>query len=151
MIDVKGIRKYKFITYTIMVIVFLVFTGYLSALFWDISLSTRFVTISIFLISIIVFEIILYDILKIIKSVEKNDSFSWNNVGRVNKMNYFIWILVIFRMILNFIHDFSVFDLSVGLLIILAIFIKILSKVFIEAYKLKHIENTLREETELTI
>lgn len=95
----------------------------------------------------IMLELILYEFLTIIKDIELKDTFNFKNIEIFKRINYYVWFIVVMKCIINVPGD----EIDLVYLLILALFTKILSSVVIEACKLKHYEQLLKEENELTI
>lgn len=108
-----------------------------------------------FLIQILIIplflEMILYNFLKIIRCIELKDIFSWSNVERFKKISYYVWSIVIMKVIINSIRSIKGDDIDLAYLLIIALFAQLLSRVFLEAYKLRDTEKKLQEENKLII
>lgn len=104
-------------------------------------------------VGIVIFDLALYQLLKIIKSIEKRHFFRFENIKRFKNISWAIWYFVVVNMIINAIakKDTSIIDFQVVILMVAALFTQVLSGVFYEAYKLKESEELLKEENKLVI
>lgn len=114
-------------------------------------------------IGLVIFNLALYQLLKVIQSIEEKDFFNLRNIKRFKYISYGVWYFVVVIMISNCIAkkvtgviviesgSSGIIDLKVVSLIFLALFTEILSGIFTEAYKIKESEEVLKQENELTI